>query len=72
MEFTSITSSNLKGAAMDGTDLYLEFNNGGVYRYAEVPKKVFDDLLVAESAGKFFHAEIKPKFVATKIDTFSV
>lgn len=62
MKFTPIVSSNLAGAFHDGTNLYLEYVKGPVYKYEDVPAQVFNELLAAESAGKFFHANIRDNF----------
>lgn len=40
---------------------------GGTYKYLDVPKQVFSDLLAADSAGKYFHSAIKGKFEFEKI-----
>lgn len=50
----------------DGT-LTVTFNNGGTYAYLEVPKEVFSDLIAAESAGKFFLANVKNKYECEKV-----
>ena len=64
---TPLISTNLKAADwIDGT-LYIEFNNGGVYSYAQVPKTVFQDLIIAESAGKYFTANIRNKYETTRV-----
>lgn len=42
--------------------LTLTFNSGGAYAYKDVPKEVFDGILAAESAGKYYHAHIKGKY----------
>lgn len=60
--FTPVTSSNLASAFHDGEDLFLEFKNGKVYRYLDVPQQVFDELLSTESAGRFFHSNIRESF----------
>lgn len=65
--FTPIESSNVSGAFHDGEDLFLQFVKGPVYRYIEVPHKVFEELVSAESAGKYFHAYIKPNYNAEKV-----
>ncbi len=38
------------------------FIGGGVYTFLEVPKTVFENFKQAESAGKFFHGNVKNKF----------
>jgi len=47
--------------------LTLTFASGGAYSYKDVPKEVFDGLLAAESAGKYFHANIRNKFASEKV-----
>lgn len=46
--------------------LHIKFLNNSTYAYLEVPKEVYIEFAKAESAGKFFHAEIKNKFTNTK------
>ncbi len=57
----SIVSSDLASIGHDPKDnsLYVEFNSGGVYRYADVPVKVYEGLMKAESHGEFFNQNIK-------------
>jgi hypothetical protein len=35
---------------------------GAVWQYVAVPKTVFEGLATAESAGKYYHANIRGKF----------
>lgn len=62
-------SGMIKSIGYDDVEklLTLEFNSGGSYQYSDVPKEVFDGLLNAESAGKYFHAIIKGKYDSEKI-----
>jgi hypothetical protein len=39
--------------------LEIEFVNGSVYQYFDVPVAVFHGLLAAESAGRYFNAHIR-------------
>ena len=39
--------------------LYISFQRGGVYSYGNVSEELYEEFKVAESHGKFFHAEIK-------------
>lgn len=48
------------------------FSTGRFYKYEGVPVKIYDDMLTATSQGKFFHAEIRPNFVGTKLDDAAV
>jgi len=42
--------------------LEVDFKTGKTYEYYEVPKDVFEDVRLAESAGKFFNSYIKSNF----------
>jgi hypothetical protein len=42
--------------------LEIEFQNGTVYEFFDVPKVVHESLLAAPSIGRFFDAWIKPRF----------
>ena len=47
--------------------LDLRFNSGGTYRYYDVPDNLGDELLGAESQGKFFHVNIRDKYTCKKL-----
>lgn len=49
-------------------DLYVEFNNGKVYRYDDVPEWTYNAFARSESPGKFFHGEIKNNFDYELVD----
>jgi hypothetical protein len=49
-------------------DLFLQFKNGTIYKYKDVPAIVEEALINAESFGKFFAANIKDKFVTEKVE----
>lgn len=70
MTHVEVKSSNLKSVAYDPENRVLEvvFHGGGKYRYQDVPEEAYDKLLAAESVGRFFVKEIKPKFVAKKVE----
>ena len=57
-------SSNLESFWYDKEKkmLTVEFKNGSVYEYLEVPEKVFNEMRVAESKGKFLNKYIKNVF----------
>ena len=42
--------------------LEIEFHNGNVYRYQDVPAAVYRLLLQARSIGDFVNTIVKPKF----------
>lgn len=47
--------------------LHIEFVNHRVYEYGNIPQWLFDALLRADSAGKFFHREIRGKYPESEI-----
>ena len=47
--------------------LEVEFKRGTSYRYFDVPKDVYDDLMKAKSIGSFFNKNIAKKYVYEKI-----
>ncbi|NUM79266.1 KTSC domain-containing protein [bacterium] len=60
MDRIEVTSSELKSVGYDPNlgILEVEFRNGGIYRYLDVPQYHYDSLLTAESLGKYFNANI--------------
>jgi hypothetical protein len=42
--------------------LHVTFRSGAAYSYFHVPRAVYDALLGAPSKGRFFNAEIAPRF----------
>lgn len=47
--------------------MQLDFHNGGLYRYHEVPLAVFTEFLRARSKGKFFLQNIKGPYKYEKV-----
>ena len=65
-----LKSSNLKSATYDAESkaLTVHFRNGNAYRYENVPPKVFQELGLAPSAGKYFHANIRSAYPAVNMN----
>ena len=61
-DFTN--SSSIKYAEYDTTDEVLTvcFSSGKEYKYKDVPKDIYLELVEANSAGKFFQSCIKPVY----------
>ena len=61
MKRTTVISSNLQSVGYDvqTKTLEVQFNNGSVYQYYQVPHEVYLGLMTAESHGKYFHAVIR-------------
>jgi hypothetical protein len=51
-----------------GAFLDLEFRSGASYRYIGVPERVYQELLNAESKGRYFNQHIRNRFTQVKID----
>jgi uncharacterized protein YuzE len=64
-----VDSSNIAtvGYDTDSEILEVEFHNGGVYDYFDVPETVFNQFLEASSKGKFFHRNIKGEYKWEKV-----
>ena len=69
MEFKSLDSSNIDGVHYDPQSqvMTVEFTNKSRHEYTGVPDDVHEDFLNADSAGRFFHSNIKGKYKSTKI-----
>jgi hypothetical protein len=62
MERERVDSSSLSSVGYDprSETLEVEFRNGGVYRYLEVPEDAWRMLQSAESKGSYLNTHIKP------------
>ena len=63
-----VKSSNILSIGYDEKErlLEIEFSNGGIYKYHEVPKEVYDRLLQAPSVGKFVWSNIRGRYRYSK------
>lgn len=61
MQRQQVTSSNIASIGYDTAShvLEVEFNNGSVYHYYDVPPAVYEALMAAASKGTFLNASIK-------------
>ena len=64
MERQPVSSSNLASIGYDPNSetLEIEFKNGSVYRYFNVPSFEHERLMAADSHGVYFNANIKDKY----------
>jgi hypothetical protein len=69
MQRTPVVSSNIAsvGYELSTQTLEVEFQGGSVWRYANVPAEVANNLMEAESVGKFFNANVKGKYTSTQL-----
>lgn len=64
MNRTPVDSSNIASIGYDPGSLVLEveFNNGKVYQYFEVPQGAHDELMSSSSKGSYMNSVIKRQF----------
>lgn len=64
MKRESVTSSNIVSIGYDlgSSTLEIEFKDGRIYQYFDVPEAIFHDLIGAPSVGSYFHREVRGRF----------
>ncbi len=64
-----MTSSNVAEIGYDAPTMTLEvaFHDGSVYQYFDVPERVYQEFMRADSKGKFQNANIRYNFRYVKI-----
>jgi hypothetical protein len=64
MERFPVNSTNVGSAGYDATTatLEVEFTNGNVYQYFDVPEPVYQEFRQAQSPGQFLNANIKGSY----------
>lgn len=69
MEREMVTSSTVLSIGHEPTSstLEVEFKNGGVYQYYNVPEMIYQQLMASDSKGKFLHAYIKPAYPCSRV-----
>jgi hypothetical protein len=65
----SVSSSNIAAVGYDESaqHAYVQFLSGKTYKYEDVPKTEFDNLLTASSVGKYFNQNIKNVYPFTEL-----
>lgn len=69
MQRQAVESSMISAVGYDPSHrlLEIEFTSGRVYQYSDVPKDVFDDLMSADSKGRFFLGYIEGVYLYRKV-----
>jgi hypothetical protein len=64
-----VTSSNIAsiGYDVDSQTLEIEFLNGGVYQYFDVPQHIYNELMNAGSHGQYLAQNIKGVYRFSKV-----
>lgn len=66
--YQSVNSSVISAVAQDDKALYIRFHNGSIYAYRQAQDK-YDDILGANSKGKYFNKYIKRKYSFAKLQS---
>lgn len=68
MRRTAVDSTTMRSVGYDSAQqiLQIEFTSGVVYQYLDVPVAVFDELMAAESKGRYFNQEIRDDYTALR------
>lgn len=66
---TGIDSSNIYRVSYDEAEtlLEVEFHNGGIYQYLDVPNYIWEEFKQADSKGKYLNSSIKGMYRFIKI-----
>jgi len=69
VERVRVQSSNIRSIGYDTESMVLEieFHDGGVYQYSNVPQHVYEGLMLASSKGSYFHQRIKGRYRYRKV-----
>jgi hypothetical protein len=67
-----VQSSNVKsvGYDEDNRNIHIEFTSGECYAYINVPKKVYEDLLIAKSIGSYINRYLRNSYEAIPQNSF--
>lgn len=69
MERIQVSSSNIASIGYDPDSgvLEVEFLNGGIYHYYDVPEYIHNELISASSHGGYLAANIKGRYSYSKV-----
>lgn len=69
MKRMAVESSSIAEAGYDSRReiMEVEFRNGGLYQYLEVPAEVYGEFEEAESKGRFVNLRIKPDYPCVRL-----
>jgi hypothetical protein len=66
MKLTPVKSSNIAAVGYHDGALTVQFTTGATYTYPDVPEKLHQGLIDADSIGAFFQKNIRSAFEGTK------
>ena len=70
MDRTQVNSSNIASIGYDSHNhiLEVEFHNGSIYHYLNVPASIYDELMEANSHGKYLNSMIKGTYQYQRVN----
>lgn len=69
VKMTAVKSSDISSVGYDESksELHIKYNTGQNYIYHKVPKSVYENLLQADSKGRFVNYQVKKNFTFEKV-----
>ena len=69
MKRIAVESSNLASIGYDEETktLEIQFHSGGVYQYDDVEKEIYEELMSAESHGRYFMSMIRGAYSYSRV-----
>lgn len=69
MDRISVSSSNISSIGYDAESqlLEVEFHDGSIYQYSDVPQSIYDGLMNASSHGQYMHQHIRDQYSYRKV-----
>lgn len=69
MEREMVDSSTILSIGYEpaNSTLEIEFKNGGLYQYFNVPEPIYQQFMASDSKGKFLHVYIKPAYPCSRV-----
>ncbi|EPN8812866.1 TPA: KTSC domain-containing protein [Yersinia enterocolitica] len=64
-----VDSSNIRSVGYDENDsiLEIEFNNGAIYQYFDIPQNIHSELIHSDSVGGYLAKHIKGHFRYSRV-----
>lgn len=67
MEMIKVESSNVERIGWEDNNLFVEYKGGNLYKYENVTREIYLELLGSKSRGHYLNESIKGKYTYTKI-----
>ena len=69
MSWISVDSSNIDKIKHEDNNLYVQFLDGSIYEYIDVPHNIYQNMLTSQSKGKYLHQYIKGFYQYNRVET---